>query len=185
MKTTHLLFWAVTGCLTLALAREMPITTTPQHGHSLTVVADLGGVSALPYYRSLNLLPSRNQPPVELPAPKLPRSPVDEAALLPVHSVHLTPGPVTHRVINAPGLNPFFLVGDDEPSRQWVTAHRAVLEHLGAVGFIVQVDSASALASLRALAHGLTLVPASADDLARRLDLRHYPVLVTPTGVEQ
>ena len=185
MKKTHLLFWAVTGCITLTLASEMPTLLTPQHAHGLTVVADLGGVSALPYYRSLNLLPSGNQPPVELPAPKLPRSPIDEAALLPVHSVHLTPGPVTHRVINAPGLNPFFLVGDDEPSRQWVTAHRAVLEHLGAMGFIVQVDSAPALALFRALAHGLTLVPASADDLAQRLDLRHYPVLVTPTGIEQ
>jgi integrating conjugative element protein (TIGR03765 family) len=149
------------------------------------VVADFGGVSALPYYRSLNLLPSKGEPPVTASLPKVPNSPVGEASLLPVHSVHLTPGPVPNRVINVPGLTPFFLIGDDAQSREWITAHRAALKQLGAIGFIVQVDSAAALASLRAFAHGLTLVPASADDLARRLDLTHYPVLVTPTGIEQ
>ena len=38
---------------------------------------------------------------------------------------------------------------------------------------------------LRRLAPGLTLSPASGDDLAQRLGLRHYPVLITSTGVEQ
>nr|MBF3175129.1 DUF2859 domain-containing protein [Pseudomonas aeruginosa] len=30
-----------------------------------------------------------------------------------------------------------------------------------------------------------TLAPASGDDLAQRLGLRHYPVLITATGIEQ
>jgi integrating conjugative element protein (TIGR03765 family) len=115
----------------------------------------------------------------------VPHSKIEEAGFLPVHSAHLTPGPVTHRVIEAPGLTPFFLAGDDPRSRAWVNEHRDTLVHLGAVGFVVQVESASALASLRALARGLTLVPAPADELARRLNLTHYPALVTATGIEQ
>jgi integrating conjugative element protein (TIGR03765 family) len=151
----------------------------------LTVVADLGGASALPYYRALNLLPSSTTPAASLPPPKVPHSKNEEAAFLPVHSIRLTPGSVPHQLIRAPGLTPFFLAGDDPRSRAWIKAHLAPLRQLGAVGFIVHVDSADALAALRALAPGLTLVPASADDLAVRLHLAHYPALVTATGIEQ
>ena len=54
-----------------------------------------------------------------------------------------------------------------------------------AVGLVVNVESMAALTALRRLAPGLTLSPASGDDLAQRLGLRHYPVLITSTGVEQ
>ena len=49
----------------------------------------------------------------------------------------------------------------------------------------VNVESMAALTALRRLAPGLILSPASGDDLAQRLGLRHYPVLITATGVEQ
>jgi integrating conjugative element protein (TIGR03765 family) len=160
-----------------------PSSAPPDSG--LTVVADLGGTSALPYYRALNLLPSSTSPPAPLPPPKVPHSLDEESSFLPVHSERLTPGPIAHRLIQAPGLTPFFLAGDDPLSRAWIGAHLALLRQLGAVGFIVQVDSSSALTALRAVAPGLTLVPASADDLAARLHLAHYPALVTATGIEQ
>jgi hypothetical protein len=35
------------------------------------------------------------------------------------------------------------------------------------------------------LAHGLTLSAVSGDDLAGRLQLQHYPALITSTGIEQ
>ncbi|MFP3693207.1 integrating conjugative element protein, partial [Burkholderia sp. SIMBA_048] len=80
---------------------------------------------------------------------------------------------------------PFFLVGDDRPSRAWLHARGDTLRAMGAVGLVVNVGSADALATLRRDAPGLTLVPASGDDIAVRLGLSHYPVLVTATGVEQ
>ena len=55
----------------------------------------------------------------------------------------------------------------------------------GAVGLVVNVETAQGLARLRALAPGVPLAPAAADDLAERLGLRHYPALVSATGVEQ
>ena len=105
--------------------------------------------------------------------------------MLPVRSTQLSPGEVQHRVIRAPGLMPLFLVGDDERSRAWLHQRQAALRELGAVGLVVNVESAASLEELRRLAAGVILSPASGDDLAQRLGLRHYPVLITPTGVEQ
>lgn len=150
----------------------------------LIVVGDDGGVSALPYYRALNLLP--DTPTATTPAaPATPHTPYREGDLLPVHSTRPTPGRVTPRTLRAPGLSPFFLIGDDAPSRAWLHARGDTLRTLNAVGLVVNVGSAQALAALRRDAPGLTLVPASGDDVATRLNLSHYPVLVTATGIEQ
>ncbi|WP_225422596.1 integrating conjugative element protein [Pseudomonas huaxiensis] len=109
----------------------------------------------------------------------------DEGAMLPVHSALLTPGPVKARASHMPGLPAFFLVGDDVRSRSWLKQRLPTLQRLNAVGIVVQVSSTKALKDLRALAPGLTLSPASADDLAQRLGLKHYPVLISGSAIEQ
>lgn len=155
---------------------------------NVTVVEDLGGASALPYYRALNLQP-RSSASGTSPTSPPPPSPHDihysESDFLPVHSLRLSPGTVVPRVIQAPALTPMFLIGDDEQSRTWMQQHIATLRSLRAVGVVVQVDSYNALLALRKLAPGLTLVPMSGDDLAQRLKIAHYPALVTATGIEQ
>jgi integrating conjugative element protein (TIGR03765 family) len=105
--------------------------------------------------------------------------------MLPVRSARLTPGRVERRVIQAPGLRPLFLIGDDERSHAWLRRRADTLRELGAIGLVVNVESQAALETLRRLASGLILSPVAADDLAQRLGLRHYPVLVTATGIEQ
>ncbi|CAM8846115.1 Integrating conjugative element protein [Burkholderia pseudomallei] len=172
MKSSHrYLYVALLGLVHNAIAQD------------LIVVGNDGGVSALPYYRALNLLPDASAvaPP---PVPATPHAPYREADLLPVHSARLTPGRVTPRTLRAPGLSPFFLIGDDRPSRAWLHAHDDALRAMGAIGLVVNVDSADGLAALRRDAPGLTLVPTSGDDIATRLGLSHYPVLVTATGIE-
>ena len=151
----------------------------------LIVVEDRGGASALPYYQPLNPQPDRATPPAPMPPPRVGRTGDAEAAMLPVRSTHLSPGDVPRRVIRAPGLTPLFLIGDDERSRTWLRQRQAALRELHAVGLVVNVESITALTALRRLAPGLTLSPASGDDLAQRLGLRHYPVLITATGIEQ
>lgn len=152
---------------------------------ALIVVEDRGGSSALPYYEALSLQarPPMSSPHIEIPPP--PSAPFSEADMLPVRSVRLSPGPVERRVIEAPGLPPFFLVGDDAQSRAWLQQRAPHLRELNAAGLVVNVDSAEVLAELRALVPGLSLAPASADDLVERLGLHHYPVLITSTGIEQ
>lgn len=183
MKLSHLS--AAHGLVVL-----LAVVATPLHAAKpLVVVQDLGGTSALPYYEALNLLPrTPGTPgtPKPLMAMPVPPSKADgEANMLPVRSTKLTPGTVIRRVIEAPGLQPFFLIGDDEASHAWLRRHAVSLRERNAVGLVVNVDSMQGLARLRALAPGIQLAPVAADDLADRLGVRNYPVLITSTGIEQ
>ncbi|MDA8454301.1 integrating conjugative element protein [Acidovorax sp. GBBC 3334] len=164
------------------LAESVP-RSAPQR-YTPIVVEDRGGIPAQPYYDDLGLPPQRPEGGLTPPATPPPAH-HGEAALLPVRSTGLSPGAVDARPLDAPGLTPFFLVGDDPRSRAWLRQRQDQLRSLRAAGLVVNVESQQALDALRSLAPGLALFPASGDDLARRLGLRHYPALLTATGIEQ
>ncbi|CAI1233288.1 integrating conjugative element protein [Serratia ficaria] len=169
-------------CTLLCIAVPAALAGQPP----LVVVEDHGGTSALPYYQALDLPPRQDQtlpPTVSVPSPG--SKVFSEADMLPVRSERLSPGVEARRVIQAPGLTPVFLVGDDNRSRAWLQERKAALQEIGAIGLVVNVGSAEALASLRKLVPELTLSPVSGDDLAQRLGLRHYPVLITASDIEQ
>ncbi|MCO8310955.1 integrating conjugative element protein [Pseudomonas mandelii] len=109
----------------------------------------------------------------------------DEAWILPVRSAHLSPGKLTSRALNMPGLRPFFLVGDDPQSLAWLRQRAAELEEMGAAGLVVEVADTEALARIRAVAPGITILPVTGNDIATRLQIEHYPVLITATSLEQ
>ncbi|WP_439254056.1 integrating conjugative element protein [Pseudomonas monteilii] len=117
--------------------------------------------------------------PVERPAPRTLNW------VLPVHSTRLTPGEVPRRALDLPGMVPLFLVGADAASLGWLAQHAPALKRLGASGLAVEVADAAALQRIQAIAPGLAIWPVSGDDIAERLDLKHYPVLITPTGLGQ
>jgi integrating conjugative element protein (TIGR03765 family) len=172
--------------ISLGLALGLLAATTARAQNAaapLIVVEDRGGVSALPYYQALNPQDAGSAIP-PAPAPRIGHPADAEAAMLPIRSTRLSPGDEPRRVIRAPGLTPLFLIGDDERSRAWLRQRQATLHDLQAVGLVVNVASAEALASLRRLAPALALSPVSGDDLAERLGIRHYPVLITATGIE-
>ncbi|PSS58909.1 integrating conjugative element protein [Pseudomonas sp. BBP2017] len=105
--------------------------------------------------------------------------------VLPVHSARLSPGAVPPRALNLPGISSLFLVGQDAASLEWLAQHAQTLQDLGASGLAVEVADAQALRRIQAAAPGLNIWPVSGDDIAERLELEHYPVLITPTGLEQ
>ncbi|MFG0505743.1 hypothetical protein D3C76_874250 [compost metagenome] len=105
--------------------------------------------------------------------------------VLPVHSARLSPGTVPPRTLKLPGFTPLFLVGQDPASLKWLAQHAQRLQDLGASGLAVEVADAQALRRIQAAAPGLDIWPVSGDDIAERLELQHYPVLITPTGLEQ
>jgi integrating conjugative element protein (TIGR03765 family) len=121
----------------------------------------------------------------EVLTPKFAEARYSEEDMLPVRSTSLSPGSVERQVLSATGLPAFFLIGDDQRSRNWLKQRLHVLVKMNAVGLVVNVESKSALDGLRQAAAGLTLTPVSADDLAHRLNLRHYPVLITANSIEQ
>ena len=182
--TTSVVFRSL---LALGLANLSPVASATHE--PLVVVEDQGGSPTRPYYDALDL-PARPgavhsaSPPAS--AASLPDRRYSEADMLPVRSELLAPGPVERRAAELSGLTqPMFLVGDDERSRQWLQQRLPELRRLKAVGVVVRVQSIERLHALRRLAPGVTLSPVSGDDLARRLGLRHYPALLTPTGIEQ
>ena len=116
------------------------------------------------------------------------KSPPDPTTLnwvLPVHSARLSLGAVPPRTLTLPGMTPLFLVGQDAASLEWLSRHAHALLELGANGLAVEVDGARALRRIQMTAPELNIWPVSGDDIAERLELEHYPVLITPTGLEQ
>jgi len=144
----------------------------------LIVVEDRGGVSALPYYESLMPEPTEQ-------SPSLADIGVRGQGAFPVTSEYLKPGEVQGRVINAPGLQPLFIIGDDDASRTWLSRRREQLQQLQALGLVVNVANAERFAEVQRWAEGLQIVPAPSDDLAHRLGIRHYPLLITATAIQQ
>jgi len=105
---------------------------------------------------------------------------------LPVRTPELTPGKVQRQDIHNPYLDtPFFIVGADRLSHQWLIEHKQQLKALNAIGIAVNVESSSQLAALQHSAGGLKINPVKGGKLARQLSLSHYPVLISSGLIEQ
>lgn len=153
------------------------IVFSPAALADLNVIADLGGQSTQAIFEAVN---RQDTPPVTAAVPEQ-----GEAAMLPVITPELTPGNVTPRTLQLPGIGALFIIGDDSYSRQWLKQNARQLAARNAVGLIVNVESMASLEALRDLAPGLQLAPSSGSELARRLQLSHYPVLITDSGLSQ
>ena len=169
-------FWYAMVLTSLVL---FPMTTFAE----VTVIYDNGNTRSLAPY--LEILEDTG--PIESPPPKTePKlGAADARALLPIRSPGLSPGPVQARSHKRPFSRPFFLIGSDEQSRQWLTKHRARLAEIGAVGMLVQAETLEDLQAIARLAGGLPIMPASAADIATALGISHYPVLISGQGIEQ
>ncbi|WP_397325267.1 integrating conjugative element protein [Pantoea agglomerans] len=153
------------------------IVFSPAALADLNVIADLGGQSTQAIFEAVN---RQDTPPVTAAVPEQ-----GEAAMLPVITPELTPGNVPPRTLQLPGIGALFIIGDDSYSRQWLKQNARQLAARNAVGLIVNVESMASLEALRDLAPGLQLAPSSGSELARRLQLSHYPVLITDSGLSQ
>jgi integrating conjugative element protein (TIGR03765 family) len=166
-------------CVTLVFA------LVPIHARAeLTVIYDSGDTQPLaPYLQVFE--PVDRVPPQSPVATPPPLGAADPEAWLPIQSTGLTPGIVQPRAIHRPFSRPFFLIGADALSRQWLVEHRDRLKSMGAVGMLVQADTLQDLRRVAQLAGGLAVLPASATDIAKALGIRHYPVLMSSHGIEQ
>ncbi len=149
----------------------------------VTIIFDSGNTRPLaPYLEILeDSERSTNRPSTS--DPKL--GAADIKSLLPIHSPGLTLGFVPSQKFNRPFARPFFLIGSDQYSRQWLIKHRDHLKAISAVGMLVQAETIADLQAIARLTGGLPIMPASGADIARALGVSHYPVLVTSQGIEQ
>ncbi len=117
---------------------------------------------------------------------QLPKRKPNITSLISPTTPEMTVGKVKRRNISLPYLpSPLFLVGADKISINWLSRHREALIKVGAVGLIVNSKSASDLQQVIHAASGLQISPASGSDLAKQLDLHHYPILITRTQIAQ
>jgi integrating conjugative element protein (TIGR03765 family) len=153
-------------------------------GAALTVIYDNGNTQPIAPF--LGVFESADESPQQSPIPtKLQLGAADPQSWLPIQSPGLTPGLVQTRSHDRPFARPFFLIGSDAHSRQWLQDHRERLKEVGAVGMLVQAETLADLRAIARLANGLSILPASASDIAQALGISHYPVLISAHGVEQ
>lgn len=154
---------------------------------ALNVIADLGGESTAPFFDAVNNEYNEFTPPRSLNSPEMSSTPApaDVSDMLPVTTPEMRAGKVEPRALTLTGMTPVFLVGDDPLSGEWLTLHHDELKRLHATGLVVNISDKAALTELQQRVPGVTLLPASASDIARRLQLSHYPVLITATGLTQ
>lgn len=146
----------------------------------LTIIYDSGDTLPIDEYQTAIQDERDSQKPVFMAGDNsfLPRFPLTTPSM--------TPGIIDSRSISLPYLQvPLFIIGNDAFSLQWLTQRRAELVRLKAVGMLMEVSSLGELKSIRQLASGLSLYPASGSDIAAQLKLKHYPVLISSQGVEQ
>lgn len=150
----------------------------------LTVIYDSGNTQPMAPF--LNVFDSVDEVPKRSPVPTQRHlGAADPEAWLPIQSPGLTPGPVQARSHDRPFARPFFLIGSDVRSQQWLQANQKRLTEIGAVGMLVQAKTQDDLRAIADLADGLSILPASASDITKALGISHYPVLISAHGIEQ
>jgi len=162
----------------------LSLLSTTALASELTIVGDLGGESTDRYFEGINNQDAGSGASTLPPATHYS---ADDAlqATFPISTPELSAGSVADRPLNAPGMQPLFLIGDDDASRTWLKVNSAKLAALNATGMVVNVNSLQDFKALSREVAGVTLLPVSGSDLARRLKLTHYPVLLTASGVTQ
>jgi integrating conjugative element protein (TIGR03765 family) len=113
--------------------------------------------------------------------PELPSISIEQ--FLPVASRTLAVGPFEAEHRSTGITQPFFIVGCDEVSLEWVETHRARLLDLKAFGLVVDALDVRAYERLEHAAEGLVVRPVMGDLLAEHLGITHYPALVTADGI--
>ncbi|WP_299772433.1 integrating conjugative element protein [uncultured Pseudoteredinibacter sp.] len=164
---------------------------------SLLVVSSLTALSLIDVSASSNKLiviyDSGNTKPIDLYLPKSIKKPKpsNQKALplpfkLPIDTPSMSPGGLEAVDKKLPYLNqPFFLIGADTFSKQWLVDRLADLKAINAVGYVVEVKTLEELKTLTQLADGIRLAPVSGEFFAQQLGIRHYPVLISNQGWEQ
>lgn len=133
--------------------------------------------SILPYYERLSSKPDAKQLREQI---KLGQS------LLPIRTPEMSPGPVTAREVDAKSLDqPFFIIGSDRASREWLAKNHARLIQSKAVGLLVQAESLEDLRAIDQLGEGIPIAPVSGSDIAKHLGITRYPILISRGWVEQ
>lgn len=118
---------------------------------------------------------------------QMPARSVGVLKVFPVVSA-LRPGYIDEPIplqVPQPKAEPFFIVGNDEFSRDWIEKNKAYLLEIKAQGLATNIQSESVFKELKAWAHPLDIVAIPVDEIAQVLNINVYPVLITGEEIAQ
>lgn len=165
------LMFAVTLCLVAGSSIAEPLTVIFDNGQTRPLAEFLAPLAHSKRERTSESGPNLGAADLE--------------QLLPIRSPGLSPGKVPVRKHQVPFARPFFLIGADPWSRQWLAEHRQRLLDIGAVGLLVDATSIEDLQAIAGIADGLPIAPAAGSDIAKALAVVHYPVAISEGHIWQ
>ena len=153
----------------------------------LIEIADHGGVSPAVYYERITIDDPAENAPMGQP---MHSDQVAHYALknrLPIQSQLLTPGPVKTRKWPRQAFmgTTIAMVGYDKASVKWLKLKKKQLQTQDAVIMVVNVNTEQQFKKIQTFLPENQVLALSGDDVARQLQIRHYPVLITSQGVTQ
>lgn len=111
----------------------------------------------------------------------------DDTARYPMQS-NLRPGYIDQpQRLQKPVIaaRPFFIIGSDPFSRDWLEKNKAYLNKIGAQGLATNINNREVFEEMELLAAPLSLIALPVDEIAEILQLSVYPVLVTGEEIAQ
>lgn len=150
------------------------------HSESLNIIYDSGNTLSLDDYKE------RYQDEKEIPKPPFVDQKNNFLPTFPITTPSMSPDIVDPTPVSIPYLQvPLFIIGNDLLSKQWLSERKKDLIRVKAVGMLVEAISLDEVNAIKRLGSGLQIYPASGNDIAKQLNLKHYPVLISPHGIEQ
>lgn len=153
----------------------------------LIEIADHGGVSPAPYFERITMdEPLENAPIGE------PMNPDQVAQYVlnkrfPIQSRLLSPGRVKPRKWQRQAFMgaDIALIGYDQASIKWLKFKKKKLQSEGTLIMMVNVQTEVQYKKVQAFLPNNQVLALSGDDVARQLQIKHYPVLITSKGMAQ
>ena len=160
------------ACVLITCCLSFPTHAQPK------VIADFGGrETGIQTHESFYEAHGRELLP-KAPAipPQLQRFPLES---------ELMPGPVETRKHNQKVLRPFFIIGYDRISLDWLIANADYFAEIKATGMVTNVDSNESMMRIKKLVPKIKIDAVPVELIAETFQLNNYPVLIDRTEIKQ
>ena len=108
-------------------------------------------------------------------------------SILPVVSPSLSVGIIEKKKVNFKQVValPLCVIGSDATSIQWLSQYRNQLKKLRAMCYLVQADNTDDLKRVAEVGKDIFIFPTSGKFLTETFGIKHYPVLISQSWIEQ